>query len=343
LKVHIYIIIIITTLLISACASISTPQRPNNIENALTSAVDQAFKDVNANNRIAVIHIQTPNRDLNNYLLGELQHILVTKRYNVVDRVDLDRIRTERDFQYSFEVDDNTAISVGKFVGADLVVTGRIDGAGALRRLRLKVIETETTILRGTASVAYSEQAKPPSAVSVKIVAGGLSNTIKDLDAEIESVFGYHVGGAMEIRLGQLPLKIEPGLHYITKGASYEIPLWDTTAQYNEIYSYLDLFVKAKWDIPLTEYIAMQPFAGYAAGVLLTANGEFEILDEKTDKDIKDNCNNLTHIGVFGVDFVINDAFVIGGEYDMGLSSIWKDKFSQVRTETFLLNIGYRW
>ncbi|MDR1863067.1 MAG: hypothetical protein LBQ67_07835, partial [Treponema sp.] len=55
-------------------------------------------------------------------------------------------------FQMSGEVDDRTAVSIGKFSGADIVVTGRVDGEGDLRRLRLRALNTQTAQVVGSAS-----------------------------------------------------------------------------------------------------------------------------------------------------------------------------------------------
>jgi hypothetical protein len=52
----------------------------------------------------------------------------------------------------SGEVDDDTAVSIGKFIGADIIVTGRVDGEGNLRRLRLRALNTQTAQVVGAAS-----------------------------------------------------------------------------------------------------------------------------------------------------------------------------------------------
>lgn len=64
----------------------------------------------------------------------------------------MDRIRREQNFQMSGEVDDDTAVSIGKFIGANIIVTGRVDGEGNLRRLRLRALDTQTAQVVGVAS-----------------------------------------------------------------------------------------------------------------------------------------------------------------------------------------------
>jgi hypothetical protein len=84
--------------------------------------------------------------------VGELEFIWVNKGYFITDRSQLDRLRREQNFQMSGEVDDATAVSIGKFAGADIIVTGRVDGEGNLRRLRLRALNTQTAQVVGVAS-----------------------------------------------------------------------------------------------------------------------------------------------------------------------------------------------
>jgi curli biogenesis system outer membrane secretion channel CsgG len=61
-----------------------------------------------------------------------------------VDRQTLDVIRAELNFQHSGEVSDEDIISIGKFTGADVVITGAVSGRGEMRRLRLRVLDVKT-------------------------------------------------------------------------------------------------------------------------------------------------------------------------------------------------------
>jgi hypothetical protein len=53
------------------------------------------------------------------------------------------------------EVDDDTAVSIEKFSGANIIVTGKIDGEGELRRLRLRALDTQTAQVVGVASERF--------------------------------------------------------------------------------------------------------------------------------------------------------------------------------------------
>jgi len=362
------LLIIFTTLAYTGCATANTTantRSANSLEHALLDAVNQAFGEVRQDSRIAVIHIQAPNVDISNFILGEIQHILLNRRYNVVDRMDIDRIRSERDFQYSSEVDDNTAVSLGKFVGADLVVTGGIDGVGSFRRLRLKVIETQTTLLKNSASVPFTDPnladepketpTKPVakrSYVDYKLFLGMTNNSMRGLsndaypglNAKKNSEYGGHLGNSLEIKLGQSPVSIEPGLRITMKPISYELPLWGEIATYYDNYVYLDFFVKLNLSVPIIPNVALQPFTGYSHGMLIDASSLCELKNFSNEPydDIFEECNKTMPVIPLGIDLLLYDSLYIGYEYDFGLSTIWKDKYASVYINSSLLYIGYK-
>ncbi|MCL2063418.1 MAG: DUF6273 domain-containing protein [Candidatus Cloacimonetes bacterium] len=135
---------------------ISSRQNDVDITEALPRAIDVAFNRVPKDAIIAIVHVAAPNQALYDFLTGEIEHILVLNGYDVTDRRQLDQIRTERDFQLSWEVDETTAVSIGRFVGADAVITGSVDGEGSLQRLRIRVLNTETARVIGTGSEPFA-------------------------------------------------------------------------------------------------------------------------------------------------------------------------------------------
>ncbi|MDR0443921.1 MAG: septal ring lytic transglycosylase RlpA family protein [Treponema sp.] len=119
-------------------------QQQPDIEEALKNAARELVKDVPQHYRIAIIFITTPNKDITDFITGELEHIWTNAQYVIIDRSELRRVREELKFQLSGEVDDKSAVSIGIYAGADFVVTGRLDGEGTHRRLRLRLIDTQT-------------------------------------------------------------------------------------------------------------------------------------------------------------------------------------------------------
>jgi len=79
------------------------------------------------------------------YNIGELEYNLVNSgRFRIVDRRRLDQIRNEQNFQLSGDVDDNSAVSIGNMLGANIVITGEITGSGSNQRLIIKALDVRT-------------------------------------------------------------------------------------------------------------------------------------------------------------------------------------------------------
>lgn len=122
------------------------------IEGALTRAAEEVSENFTARSQLAIVYITAQDRNTTEFITGELEHLLRRQGFIIIDRSELERIRREQNFQMSGEVDDATAVSIGKFAGANVIITGRIDGEGNLRRLRLRALDTTTAQVVGTAS-----------------------------------------------------------------------------------------------------------------------------------------------------------------------------------------------
>jgi curli biogenesis system outer membrane secretion channel CsgG len=77
---------------------------------------------------------------------------MIKNGFIIIDRIQLDKIRLEQNFQLSREVEDETAVSIGKLVGADIIITGSITRTGALRRLCLRALNTQSAQVMAVAS-----------------------------------------------------------------------------------------------------------------------------------------------------------------------------------------------
>jgi TolB-like protein len=122
---------------------------------ALAQAAEQAFRNVPERSRIAIVYITAQDRNTTDYLTGELEHICVNGGYAIIDRSQLHLLREEQNFQLSGEVDDATAVKIGHFAGAEFIVTGAVGGEGALRRLNLRVLDTQMGQVVGFASEQF--------------------------------------------------------------------------------------------------------------------------------------------------------------------------------------------
>jgi hypothetical protein len=122
---------------------------------ATKKAVTEMSSAVPKSLRLAIMNIQADEKDIEEFVFNELEVLLIQEQYRIVDRVNLDVIRIEQSFQYSGEVDDRTAVSIGKFAGADVIILGSITGSGDLRRLRIRALNTSTADVMFSTSVQF--------------------------------------------------------------------------------------------------------------------------------------------------------------------------------------------
>jgi hypothetical protein len=126
------------------------------IEDALYRASNVLMEKLTFGTTIAIINVSSRDRDMAEFVIEELAYVFVdTGNYKVVDRKSLDAIRSEQNFQTSGEVDDDSAVSIGKLLGANVVITGSISGADSTRRLRLKALDVRTAEILAMASERF--------------------------------------------------------------------------------------------------------------------------------------------------------------------------------------------
>jgi curli biogenesis system outer membrane secretion channel CsgG len=134
--------------------------------------------------------------------------LIKTERFRVFERIKLDAILEEQDFQvYSGRVDPSTAVKIGKMLGVDLIVTGSVTsifyqksggiklGPVSLKKSSASVTMTVRAINVTTGEIIFSEVKKgttSKSGVSIRIpMAGGFglsSESVSDIFSAIEDV-----------------------------------------------------------------------------------------------------------------------------------------------------------
>jgi hypothetical protein len=117
--------------------------------NLRDSAIKSAFETISGilpnGAKIAVVNVSSRDSAESEYIIEELSVLFVNSlKYTVVDRRALDAIRQEWNFQTSGEVDDDSIVFIGHFLGADIVLTGSISGEGEMRRLRFRALDVKT-------------------------------------------------------------------------------------------------------------------------------------------------------------------------------------------------------
>ncbi|MCL2599825.1 MAG: CsgG/HfaB family protein, partial [Treponema sp.] len=118
--------------------------RGTGIEAALRRATGTIVRHIESGARIAILSITADDDSYAAFVAGELELVLWGRGFTIVSRVELDQIRAEQQLALQGEVDDSTAARIGNLAGASVVITGGVDGTGALRRLRLRALDTTT-------------------------------------------------------------------------------------------------------------------------------------------------------------------------------------------------------
>jgi len=118
------------------------------IANAVYQAAEEIIETIPDGATLVVLSISSADEIQSELIMDELTNLLFrTRKFKLVDRKDLDVIRREIAFQYSGDVDDNSAVSLGKMLGASIVITGSVSG----RSLRVKALDVETAELKAFA------------------------------------------------------------------------------------------------------------------------------------------------------------------------------------------------
>jgi len=119
----------------------------NGSELSLIQAVEESAKkaegELPKGSRVAIAAFESENDNLSDFIMEELIGALVDRGIEVADRQNLEYVRRELDFQMSGEAKDEDAKSVGKFLAADMVITGQLINVGGQYRYRTSAIHVE--------------------------------------------------------------------------------------------------------------------------------------------------------------------------------------------------------
>ncbi|MCL2762937.1 MAG: CsgG/HfaB family protein [Treponema sp.] len=99
--------------------------------------------------KVLVLNFSSPSETFSEFVLEELSgELLEGYKITVVDRRNLSAIREELDFQYSGEVSDESMQSLGKMLGAEVVISGSLTDLGTSYRFRIRIINVETATVQ---------------------------------------------------------------------------------------------------------------------------------------------------------------------------------------------------
>ena len=173
------VLTIFLTLLTGGCGSTSYSSAPainidgvDELDIAIRDASDYLNDNIPRGSKIVILNIESNSSDLSDYIIDELIANAVNDRvFTVVDRQQLDAIRSEQNFQLSGEVADNEALAIGRFFGAQTIVSGAVNRLGAGYRIRIRALEVQTAQVQGQ----YNRNIASSPMITALIANGGSS------------------------------------------------------------------------------------------------------------------------------------------------------------------------
>jgi hypothetical protein len=145
------------------------------LDAAIREAAAQMGGNILGGTKVALISVASSSAQLSEYVISRLEAALVGgKKLVVVDRANLDKVREEQGFQLSGEVDDDSAKSIGKLLGAGAIVTGAFADLGDVYSLSLKAINIETA----TVAVSYPADIAKSTRIETLLASGGGAGTV---------------------------------------------------------------------------------------------------------------------------------------------------------------------
>jgi WD40 repeat protein len=151
------VITILFCLLVSNCGTTDKPVNTTpsssvsgiGLSTALKNAALDIKERVPKDYILALVNFSAISTDFSQYLIDELTSKLIEETgLKIVERKQLELVQNELNFQMSGDVSEETAKSIGKFVGADTIITGTFMAIGNKYRLGVKTIHVETGLIQ---------------------------------------------------------------------------------------------------------------------------------------------------------------------------------------------------
>jgi len=146
-KFIVTVVFVYAVFVLTACAT-SGKSNDSGTAVSLLEAVEQSAEkiatEVPAGSRVAIVAFESESDQLSDFIMEELTGALFDSKIEVADRQNLEYVYQELKFQMSGDVSDETALSIGRFLGAELVITGQLRHLGSTYRLTINAIRVET-------------------------------------------------------------------------------------------------------------------------------------------------------------------------------------------------------
>ena len=117
----------------------------NKIMALLPKINEDIIEKVPTGSRIAILSISSNDSSLAENVIDDLElNLVASRKFIVVDRRSVDAIRQEQNFQMSLDVSDDSAVSIGQMIGANVVIVGIITTTATRGRVTVRALNVET-------------------------------------------------------------------------------------------------------------------------------------------------------------------------------------------------------
>jgi len=153
--------------------------KTNELDNVIRELSDYLNKRIPAKSKVVFLNIKSDWPDFSEYVLSSLAENGVNDGvFTVVDRQQLNDIRSELNFQYSGEVSDASAQRIGQMFGAQSIVSGSITTISSMYRITLRAISVENAELQGQFTQNIDGKVSIVASLTKRIVPASSSQTI---------------------------------------------------------------------------------------------------------------------------------------------------------------------
>ena len=120
------------------------------LDGAIRELSDYLNRRVPQGNKVVFLNVKSVWPEFSEYILSSLiENAVNDEAFSVVDRQQLDAIRSELNFQWSGEVSDASAQEIGQMLGAQTIVSGAITEVGNEYRIQVRALSVQTAAVQG--------------------------------------------------------------------------------------------------------------------------------------------------------------------------------------------------
>jgi len=175
------ITVFIAVLFLVICVPKVSGADKDGIDSVIRELSDYLNTRIPSKNKVAFLNVNSNWPDFSEYILSSLiENAVNDDVFSVVDRRQLDDLRTELKFQWSGEVSDKSAQEIGQMLGAQIIVSGTVTEVGNEYRIQVRAISVQTAAVLGLTTRNVSKKGPIVSALTTAVNKSAASKAKKE-------------------------------------------------------------------------------------------------------------------------------------------------------------------